>query len=224
MTVTPTLDVERDLLARGVRWVIGCDEVGRGAIAGPVAVGACAVDVSRGELPDGLRDSKLLTEKARTLMAPVASEWACASAVGLAEADEIDRAGIISGLGAAGLRALTRLFDSGIDPREAIILLDGAHDWLSRALRTPLRVVLRTKADRDCGSVAAASVIAKVHRDTLMIDADSDYPDYGWASNKGYGAAAHLEAIERLGPTPLHRHTWLRQTLPIPAAPFGANA
>src|SRR5690554_2094272 len=137
-------------------------------------------------------------------MAPVASGWSHANAVGLSAADEIDRIGIISSLGAAGVRALTGLFDAGVNPREAVILLDGTHDWLSPALQTPLRVVVRAKADRDCGSVAAASVISKVHRDTLMIDADTEFPGYGWASNKGYGAATHLEAIGRLGPTRLH--------------------
>lgn len=224
MSATPTLDVERDLFAGGARWVIGCDEVGRGAIAGPVAVGVCAIDVTHGAAPEGLRDSKLLTERARTTMAPLASAWSRASAVGLTEADEIDRTGIIPSLGAAAVRALTRLFGAGVDPREAVILLDGTHDWLSPALRSPLRVVVRAKADRDCGSVAAASVISKVHRDTLMIEAHETYPDYGWASNKGYGAAVHLDAIERLGPTPLHRRTWLRTPLTLPSAPLSANA
>lgn len=224
MTTAPTLDVECDLFTSGVQWVIGCDEVGRGAIAGPVAVGVCAIDVAHGPTPEGLRDSKLLTERARTVMAPLASTWARASAVGLADAGEIDGTGIVASLGAAAVRALTRLFEAGVNPRDAVILLDGTHDWLSPALRTPLRVVARAKADRDCGSVAAASVIAKVHRDTLMIDAHDEYPDYGWASNKGYGAAVHLAAIERLGPTPLHRRTWLRTPLSPSEARLSANA
>lgn len=224
MPTDPTLDVERDLLAAGVKWVIGCDEVGRGAIAGPVAVGVSAINQTHTRVPDGLRDSKLLSERARTTMAPTAAAWAHASAVGLTDADEIDRTGIITALGSAGIRALTTLFGLGVDPREAVILLDGTHDWLSPALRSPLRVVVRAKADRDCASVAAASVIAKVHRDSLMIAAHDDHPDYGWSSNKGYGAAAHLDAIDRFGPTPLHRHTWLHPRLPEPAAEFSVNA
>lgn len=211
MPIDPTLEVERDLLARGARWVIGCDEVGRGALAGPVAVGVCAIDASQQTVPLGLRDSKLLSEKRRTLLAPIAAEWSAGSAVGLATAEEIDRVGIIAALGLAGSRALAQLFHGGIDPREAMIVLDGSHDWLNPALSAPLRVAVRPKADRDCGSVAAASVIAKVHRDELMIAADAEHPGYAWASNKGYGAAVHLQAIERLGPTPWHRRAWLRQ-------------
>lgn len=214
MPVDPTLDLERELLAHGARWVIGCDEVGRGAIAGPVAVGVCAIDASHGPIPMGLRDSKLLSEKRRTLLAPLAAAWSAGSAVGLASAEEIDRVGIVTALGLAGSRALAQLFHAGIDPREATIVLDGSHDWLNPALGAPLRVTVRPKADRDCGSVAAASVIAKVHRDELMITADAEHPGYAWASNKGYGAAVHLQAIERLGATALHRHTWLRSPAP----------
>src|SRR5690606_30987626 len=162
-------------------WVIGCDEVGRGAIAGSVAVGVCAIDASHGVLPPGLRDSKLLAEKKRTVLAPLAVAWAAASAVGLATADEIGRFGTIAALGPAGTRALATMFHAGVDPRAATIVLDGTHDWLAPALSAPLRIVTRAKADRDCGSVAAASVIAKVHRDSLMIDADGEYPGYGWA-------------------------------------------
>ncbi|MBX3095080.1 MAG: ribonuclease HII, partial [Cryobacterium sp.] len=184
----------------------------------PVAVGVCAVDTFQRAVPPGLRDSKLLSEKRRTLLAPIAAEWSAGSAVGLATAEEIDRTGIIAALGLAGSRALAQLFHGGIDPRDAVIVLDGSHDWLNPALRSPLRVTIRPKADRDCGSVAAASVIAKVHRDELMIAADAEHPGYAWASNKGYGAAVHLRAIERLGPTPLHRRTWLRQPSALPRA------
>lgn len=218
MPADPTLDTERELFATGARWVIGCDEVGRGALAGPVAVGVCAIDASHEAVPPGLRDSKLLSEKKRGLLAPIAAEWGAASAVGLATAEEIDRVGIVRALGLAGSRALATLFHAGVDPREAVILLDGSHDWLNPALRSPLRVTVRPKADRDCGSVAAASVIAKVHRDELMIAADLEHPGYAWSSNKGYGAAVHLAAIAQLGPTPVHRRTWLRHPVPLPSS------
>lgn len=224
MTATPTLDLEHQLLASGARWVIGCDEVGRGAIAGPVAVGVAAITTHHRDIPQGLRDSKLLSERARTSLAPLAAQWAPHSAVGLTSAADIDHDGIITALGAAAVKALGRLFTTGVDPSESVILLDGTHDWLTRALPAHVRVIVRPKADRDCGAVAAASVISKVHRDQLMIDADTHYPPYGWARNKGYGAAAHLAAIETHGPTPLHRHTWLRPTLPLAAAEFSGNA
>jgi len=205
----PTLEFEAQLHVGGARFVIGCDEVGRGAIAGPVAVGLCVVDVTVGAMPVGLRDSKLLSEKRRELLAPLAASWALFSAVGLATAGEVDELGIIAALGLAGKRALVSLHEAGARISESVIVLDGSHDWLTPALRNPLPLTTRVKADRDCASVAAASVVAKVHRDRLMIDANVATPGYGWASNKGYGSAAHFAAIDELGATDFHRRTWL---------------
>nr|WP_241732367.1 ribonuclease HII [Galbitalea soli] len=196
--------------AAGARFVIGCDEVGRGAIAGPVAVGLAVLDAAAGEHPAGLRDSKLLSEKRRETMAPLAAAWARQVAVGLASAEEVDRLGITACLGLAGKRALVQLHEAGAHITESIVLLDGSFDWLTPALAHPPRVTTRVKADRDCSSVAAASVVAKVHRDRLMIEADARYPGYGWSGNKGYGSAEHFEAIARLGPSDWHRRTWLR--------------
>lgn len=205
----PTLDVERSLHAAGARFVIGCDEVGRGAIAGPVAIGLSVVDHAVTAHPDGLRDSKMLSQKRRDELAPLAQSWSLFSVVGLASADEVDSIGIIAALGLAGRRALTELHGLGVSIHQSVILLDGSHDWLTPALTKPPRVQLRVKADRDCASVAAASVIAKVHRDRIMIDADAVHPGYGWPGNKGYGSADHYAAIGRLGASAMHRHTWL---------------
>jgi len=205
----PTLLVENEMHAGGAKYVIGCDEVGRGAIAGPVAVGLCVVEAGLPAHPEGLRDSKLLSEKRRELLAPLTSEWALYSAVGLATSQEVDQFGIVAALGMAGRRALVELHELGAAVRESVVLLDGSHDWLSPALARPLRVQTRVKADRDCVSVAAASVVAKVHRDRLMIDADVKHPGYGWSGNKGYGSAAHFAAIASLGATDFHRRTWL---------------
>ncbi|TDW31227.1 RNase HII [Cryobacterium psychrophilum] len=206
----PNLDVELAMLADGARFVIGCDEVGRGALAGPVGVGFVAIDASVTPIPAGLRDSKMLSEPKRELLAPLAAAWALHSAVGLASAQEVDELGIIACLGLAGKRALAQLHASGVDITGSVVLLDGSDDWLNKALKTPLTVVTRIKADRDCGSVAAASVIAKVHRDRLMIAADAVSPGYGWLGNKGYGSAEHMRAIARLGATELHRKSWLK--------------
>ena len=220
--VDPSLDIEALLHGSGARFVIGCDEVGRGAIAGPVAVGLCVVDVSVGSMPAGLRDSKLLSEKRREQLAPLAASWALFSAVGLATAVEVDALGIIACLGLAGKRALVRLHEAGARIQESVILLDGNHDWLSQALNSPLPVRTRVKADRDCASVAAASVVAKVHRDRLMIDADARTPGYGWAANKGYGSAGHFAAIAELGATDFHRRTWLHSAAGDPIAFAGS--
>lgn len=211
----PTLEVENELFASGARYVIGCDEVGRGAIAGPVAVGLCAIDIDAAQglerrMPEGLRDSKMLSERRREAIAPLASAWATQFAVGLASAEEVDRLGITACLGLAGKRALAELHAAGLAILDSVLLLDGHHDWLNPALGTPLTVRTRVKADRDCGSVAAASVIAKVHRDRLMIAADAELPGYEWSGNKGYGSAGHFAAIDRLGPSRLHRLSWLK--------------
>lgn len=207
----PTLDYEVGLHAQGARYVIGCDEVGRGAIAGPVAVGLCVVDNAMGPVPHGLRDSKLLSEKRREELAPISAEWARFSAVGLASALEVDQYGITAALGLAGKRALGILHEAGASIRESIVLLDGQFDWLNPALGTPLPLRTLIKADGQCASVAAASVVAKVHRDRLMIEADAHTPGYGWAGNKGYGSASHMAAIQELGATDFHRRTWLKQ-------------
>ncbi|WP_338010792.1 ribonuclease HII [Agreia bicolorata] len=207
----PSLDVERDLEKQGARIVIGIDEVGRGALAGPVAVGVCVVQTSScGPIPQGLRDSKMLSEPARERLSPLAAAWAHDSAVGLASPLEVDELGIIACLGLAAKRGLGMLFERGVDVAGAVILLDGSHNWLAPALSTPLHVVTRVKADRDCASVAAASVVAKVHRDRMMIERHAGSPDYGWASNKGYGSAGHMAAIAALGPTDFHRRSWLK--------------
>jgi ribonuclease HII len=219
----PTLEFETELHNSGARYVIGCDEVGRGALAGPVGVGVCLVDADIGAHPEGLRDSKLLSEKRREELAPRAALWARFSAVGLATAEEVDAIGIIAALGLAGKRALTQLHEAGANVRDSVILLDGSHDWLTPSLASPLHVLTRIKADRDCASVSAASVLAKVHRDRLMIDADLVHPGYGWASNKGYGSSAHMEAIASLGATSLHRHTWLRSVDPAAVEAHGGE-
>ncbi|MCH1882762.1 ribonuclease HII [Agrococcus sp. ARC_14] len=215
MPVLPTLEVERGLWA-DASIVIGMDEVGRGALAGPVSVGALALVADCGEWPQHLRDSKTMTPLRRTATAPLVREWGV-SAVGHASNDEIDSLGIQVALGLAGRRALVGLHEAGVDVPAAAILLDGIHDWLAPALRRPVRTVLRAKADRDCASVSGAALVAKVERDAHMVEVDAGHPGYGWASNKGYGSAAHLAAIVELGPTALHRHTWLHGIVPAGA-------
>lgn len=208
MPALPSLEHERELWA-DASLVIGMDEVGRGALAGPVSVGALALQHDCGEWPVHLRDSKTMTPLRRTATAPLVREWGI-SAVGHASNDEIDRLGIQVALGLAGRRALVALHQAGVDVARSAILLDGIHDWLAPALRAPIRTTLRAKADRDCASVSGAALVAKVERDERMVDADAVHPGYSWASNKGYGSAAHLTAIAELGPTLLHRRTWLR--------------
>ena len=207
----PNYRFETELHTAGSAVVIGCDEVGRGALAGPVAVGMVVVDAEVGRWPKGLRDSKLLLEPKREELAPLCMRWVRHHAVGLASAEEIDRYGIMACLGMAGARAFAALQAAGAPLTAGTIILDGNYDYLSRALPVRVPVVSRIKADQSCASVAAASVIAKVHRDAIMIEQDAVIPGYAWASNKGYASEAHFEAIDRLGPSALHRRTWLRR-------------
>lgn len=207
----PTLDTERECFAGGAVCVIGLDEVGRGAIAGPVAVGAHVVLGDGAPFPEGLRDSKLLSEKRRDIIAPLVAAWGSGS-VGFASAAEIDERGITAMLGEAARRALLRLHEMGVPVDRARILLDGAHDWLSPVLRSPLAVQTKVGADRTCASVAAASVRAKVARDRLMREVDELHPQYAWAANKGYGSQAHYAGIAAHGLTELHRATWIRES------------
>jgi ribonuclease HII len=216
--VDPTLKQERALHRDGVKYVIGCDEVGRGALAGPVAVGLCVVAERIRTFPKGLRDSKMLSEKHRELLAPQSRKWAAHSAVGLATPREIDRFGLSIALGLAGKRALAALVGAGVVLDESVVLLDGSYDYLNPVLATRVRLLTRVKADQDCASVAAASVIAKVHRDHLMIEADATTPGYAWSENKGYGSPAHLAAIALRGATDFHRRSWLRDPELLQAA------
>ncbi|WP_404811832.1 ribonuclease HII [Janibacter melonis] len=210
----PSLRVERDLQRQGFRVLAGMDEVGRGALAGPVSVGVVVVDETVRSAPQGVRDSKLMTAAAREQIVPRLRRWAVASAVGHASAAEIDEIGIMAALRLAGCRALAAL-----DVVPDLVILDGNHDWLtapeevglfaelSEGPATP-PVTTMIKADLACSSVAAASVLAKVERDTQMVALAQEHPQYGWAENKGYSASAHMDALAAHGPCVLHRRSW----------------
>ncbi len=217
----PTLSLERQLEAAGSRFVIGVDEVGRGAIAGPVAVGVALIDFESAKAstpwPAKLRDSKLMSEKARNESVDAVRAWVAHSAVGMASAAEIDAKGIIAALALAASRALDEMLSdthlrASIASSGATIILDGSHNWLG-AKAAGIAVVVRTKADRDCVSVAAASVISKVERDNLMIALDGELPEFGFAGHKGYAAASHIAAVRLVGPSAHHRHSWLGKIL-----------
>src|SRR5699024_2829011 len=200
----PTRHLERSLLAEGHRYIAGMDEVGRGALAGPVSVGVVVVDADTGRMPAGLRDSKLLPAHVREKLCRPIARWSVASAVGHAGPEEIDRVGIIAALRLAGMRALGTL--RGAQAWPTAVILDGSHDWLTlrggaadseseRAPEPAPLVQTQVKADMRCAVVAAASVLAKCERDAMMRQRSADYPDYCWSQNKGYSAPAHLSAL-----------------------------
>lgn len=201
---TATLDFERSLVRPGML-VAGVDEVGRGALAGPVVVGITVVDPHAcAPVPNGLTDSKLLSPNRRESFVPVIAEWALEQGIGEASAAEIDEVGIMTAMALAAQRALL-----AVDRPFAAVVLDGSANWLARstAFWNPA-VHTRVKADIDCATVSAASVIAKVHRDSLMVAAAQEHPEYDWHANKGYASASHRTAIAAIGPSDMHRLSW----------------
>jgi ribonuclease HII len=216
----PTLLTESKLFERGNRFVIGIDEVGRGAIAGPVAVGLSLIDKLNPELnswPGKLQDSKLMTPKSRAEITEPLEQWVEGFAVGYSSNEEIDSQGISEALRLAASRALAQLLSadslrSRLASEGAVILLDGSQNWLGKQA-AGLEVDLQVKADTACVSVATAAVLAKVKRDGLMQQHDSAYPEYGFAGHKGYASAAHIQALKTHGPCAIHRLTWLTRIL-----------
>ena len=201
--------------------MIGMDEVGRGAIAGPVAVGVVLLDRQDERVntkwPEKLCDSKLISEKVRNEIVGPVSDWVSAWAVGMTAAAAIDAHGIVSALAEAGSDALAQILEdqelrSQVIRDGAVIILDGSHNWLGPKA-SGIEVLVRTKADRDCVSVAAASVIAKVARDNLMVELSKSVSGFGLEGHKGYASASHIEAVRLLGPSPQHRVTWLTKIL-----------
>lgn len=207
--VDATVRLERRLLREHAA-VISLDEVGRGAVAGPVAVGATVLSAARvrRRIPEGLRDSKSVPAARRTEVASRAREWVDASALGWAGADEIDAMGIMRALGVAAHRALARLRDEGAVAADAVIVLDGNVDYITPVSPAPAPVLTRVAADRDCAGTAAASVIAKTQRDALMVALAPDFPAYAWDRNKGYASLEHRRAIGRVGLSVHHRASW----------------
>jgi len=219
----PTLELERELISAGVKYVAGVDEVGRGALAGPVSVGVAIVCAETAEVPSGLRDSKQISRTAREKLIGPVSAWVTEYAIGHVAANEIDQIGIVPALHLAWVRAHQQL---SMKPDH--VILDGKHNWLlepeSDLFTTPISdivvpVTMKIKADASCASVSAASVLAKVARDELMREAALIHPDFGWEGNVGYGSSEHMAAIARLGPTDLHRKSWKLPSGPSQSGP-----
>lgn len=203
----PNLEVERKLLARTHSQIlIAIDEVGRGALAGPLTVGAVAIDSQTTEAPAGVRDSKALTAKRRQELVPKVRQWAVACEVVDMAPDRIDAVGIVQALGEAAARAV-QLVMASRRHMNAVVLLDGHHDFLTPIDSSyPVRTLV--KGDATCASIAAASIVAKVHRDALMRDLHEEYPDYAWDRNVGYGTTGHRRALEQTGVSIHHRRSW----------------
>ncbi len=192
----PNFEFERAAFAQGFRRVAGVDEVGRGPLAGPVTAAAVVLDPAR--IPEGLNDSKQLSIKKRVFLAEQLMDCATVS-VAHASVEEIEQHNILRASHIAMRRALAGL----PDPADHV-LIDGSmvpHGLNIAALPVP-------KGDTRCLSISAASIVAKIARDKLMVDLAQQHPGYGWETNMGYGSKSHISALQNLGPTPHHRRTF----------------
>ena len=178
-------------------WVCGIDEVGRGPLCGPVV--ASAVILPKDCQILYLNDSKKLSEKKREELYDVIMEQAVAVGVGMATPQRIDEINILQATYEAMRQAI-----AGLKVRPAVLLNDAVTIPEVEIPQIPI-----IKGDAKSVSIAAASIIAKVTRDRLMVEYDSVFPEYGFASNKGYGAAVHIEALKKYGPTPIHRRSFI---------------
>jgi ribonuclease HII len=195
----PTRRIEQELWARGHEVVVGIDEVGRGAWAGPLMVGAAILP--RDRRVRNVRDSKLLTERDRERLFDRIADWCVAWSVGAVSQVECDELGMADAQRLACRRAISGL---GIVPDVAVS--DGKWDFVSP---TVAHVEMRVKADRHCLSVAAASILAKVVRDRQMRELAESYPHWSFDTNKGYPCPVHKAALQAYGPSAIHRRTWV---------------
>lgn len=194
-SLLPNFDFERSALARGFARVAGIDEAGRGPWAGPVVAAAVILDPD--DLPDGLNDSKKLTHARREEFHDIILAKAEVG-IGIVDVAVIDRDNILQATYAAMIQAAAALASAPL-----FALIDG-----NRAPKLDFPVETVIEGDGKCLSIAAASIIAKVTRDRMMVDLDRQCPGYGFAKHKGYGTAEHQEALARLGPTPHHRRSF----------------
>lgn len=202
-TKTASLIHERNYYKMGCRVIFGIDEAGRGPWAGPVAAGAVALPLNQSNLNKqlaGVRDSKDMTPNQREGLVDTIKETALAWGVGHSTAREIDELGIVPATKTAMQRALaSALEDSDLEP-DCLFL-----DYMLWPERRDIPQVSIVSGDKHSLSIACASVLAKVWRDTFMLELDAEFPHYGFASHKGYGTKAHREALEKYGPTDFHR-------------------
>lgn len=192
-------EIEKTWADRGFHAICGIDEAGRGPLAGPVYAAAVILPESL-EIP-GLNDSKKLTDKKRRELFPIIEEQALAYGIGWASQEEIDDINILQATFLAMSRAVEQL-----NIRPDLALVDG-----NRAPTLDLPVETVVKGDSLSASIAAASVLAKVSRDDVMLRMAEKYPGYGFEVHKGYGTKAHYEALRTFGPSPIHRRTFLKK-------------
>ncbi|MBE6363187.1 MAG: ribonuclease HII [Lentisphaerae bacterium] len=199
---------ERELRAEGFCWIAGVDEAGRGPLAGPVTAGAVILPWHQNGLP-GVFDSKQLSAEAREeLYEELLTLENIDIGIGIADVEEIDKLNILKAAHLAMFRAVAQL------KKVDCVLVDGLP---VKGFEVPSRNLI--KGDARSASIAAASIVAKVVRDRMMMDYDAKYPEYGFASHKGYGSAEHLEALRKYGACPIHRKSFRPVAEVLPETP-----
>ncbi len=194
----PDYSIEQELNEKGYTYVCGVDEAGRGPLCGPVFAAACILP--HGLFIDGLNDSKKLTEKKRELLFDIIKREAVAYCIASASVEEIDELNILE----ADLLAMRRAID-GLGVKADFAIIDGN---IARDFQIPAAAVV--KGDSKSMSISAASILAKVARDRICTQLDREYPEYGIAKHKGYGTKAHMDALRKYGPSPIHRKKFIR--------------
>jgi ribonuclease HII len=198
-TIIPDLTVEKSLFAKGFQFIAGVDEVGRGALAGPVVAAAVILPKRDRFLRlKQVRDSKELTKARRERLYQVIKGVAIAVEVGIISSQVIDNVNIYNATKLAMEQAINRL-----KPAPEFILIDAMS--ISR-IKIPQKAII--KGDKTCFSIACASIIAKVTRDQIMSDMDTSYPDYGFCRNMGYGTKQHMAGLKKVGPSDVHRYSF----------------
>lgn len=192
-------EFEEKYYAQGLQYICGIDEAGRGPLAGPVCAAAVILPVNI-EIP-GLNDSKKLTDKRRRELMPIIKEQAIAYGIAFADEKEIDEINILQATFLAMERAVQQL-----TVKPEVLLIDGNRE---KDFGIPVETIV--KGDSRSASIAAASVLAKVTRDDYLLQMAQEYPQYGFEIHKGYGTKAHYAAIEKYGPCPIHRMTFLKK-------------
>lgn len=187
---------ERELMAQGCRYICGVDEVGRGPLAGPVTCAAVIMPLD--DLIEGVNDSKKVAKKKRERLAELIKEKAVAYSVASYDNRKIDEMNILAATKACMAEAV-----AGLAVTPDVVIVDAL------TLDIPVRTFGIVHGDAQSYSIAAASILAKVERDAYMTGMDEVYPGYGFSSNAGYGTAAHIAALKELGPTPIHRRTFI---------------
>lgn len=193
------LEYEREYLSKGYKLIAGIDEVGRGPLAGPVVTASVIMPLGDEDLIEGITDSKKLSEKKRLLLNEIILEKAISVKICLVDEKTIDEINILNATKSCMIRTI-----KGLDVTPDVVFVDAVK------LDVDVPTVPIIKGDLKSYSIGAASIVAKVYRDSLMDDYDKLYPQYFFKKNKGYGTKQHIDAIKEVGPCPIHRRTFIK--------------